>query len=58
MFGRVGKTWVILFTRPIRRDGQFLGVIVMSLRPDYIARNLAVLNLNPGESVTLNDKLR
>ena len=53
VIGRVGNTWVILFTRAIRHDGQFRGVIVLSLRPEYIARNLAVLNLNPGDHISL-----
>mgnify|MGYP003341710643 FL=1 len=46
--GRVSKKWSIQFTRPIRREGRNVGVIVLSVDPAYFARNHETLNI--GES--------
>jgi PAS domain S-box-containing protein len=43
--GRVSGKWSIQFTRPIRRDGRNVGVIVLSVDPGYFSRyyeNVAV----------------
>ncbi len=51
--GRLSHAWVIVMTRPIYREGRFAGVIALSLRPNYLAHRLAMLNVNPGDSISL-----
>ncbi len=51
--GRLSHHWVIVMTRPIYREGRFAGVIALSLRPEYLGRNLAALNVSPGDSISL-----
>ena len=46
--GRVSKKWSIQFTRPIRREGRNVGVIVISVDPGYFRRYYDTLNI--GES--------
>lgn len=40
VFGRVSRTWSIQFTRPLRVQGRFAGVVVLSVAPEYIADSL------------------
>ena len=40
MLGHATRTWSIQFTRPIRREGRFDGVVVLSVNPEYIASSL------------------
>ena len=55
VFGRLGKTWVSLLTRPIFRDGKFDGVIVLSLRPDFLARKNLFFSLTIKRQFTAGD---
>ena len=43
IMGRVSKKWTIQFSRPIFQAGQFLGVMVMSVSPEYLYRTLSSL---------------
>lgn len=51
VLGRVSQQWSIQFTRPIRQQGRLLGVIVLSLSPDYLHRSLASLHLAADDSI-------
>lgn len=37
VLGRVSNQWSIQLSYPLRRDGEFLGVVVLSISPDYIS---------------------
>lgn len=37
VLGRASGIWTIQFTRPLRRHGQFAGVVVLSVSPQYFA---------------------
>lgn len=51
--GRVSKSWSIQFSRPIRRDGHFDGVLVLSISPEYLSRTLEGLSLDKNDSAGL-----
>ncbi len=52
--GRVSGRWSIQFTRPIRdKANRFLGVIVMSVAPEYFSRFYDSINLGWDGTVTL-----
>lgn len=51
--GKVSGKWSIQFTRPILRDGQFAGVIVVSVSPDIFAGFHGYLKLTPEGAVTV-----
>src|SRR4051812_14859833 len=54
MLGRVSGRWSIQLTRRLNNvDGKLIGVIVLSLDPDYFQRTFAVLDVGPGGAVTL-----
>jgi diguanylate cyclase (GGDEF)-like protein/PAS domain S-box-containing protein len=53
VFGRVSNTWSIQFSRPIRRQGEFLGVLVLSVAPEYVARSLALPDLGADDVIAL-----
>jgi diguanylate cyclase (GGDEF)-like protein/PAS domain S-box-containing protein len=53
VFGRVSKTWSIQFTRVIRRQGRTVGVLVLSVAPEYVASNLALKELARDDIVSL-----
>ncbi|HSG23720.1 MAG TPA: PAS domain S-box protein, partial [Azonexus sp.] len=53
LLGRNSKQWSIQFSRPIRRHGQLIGVIVLSLSPDYLYKTLASLKLTSADSIAL-----
>ena len=54
IFGRVSSRWAIQFTRPIYDpQRRFLGVIVMSVAPDYFSRFYDSINLGAQGAVTL-----
>ena len=46
LLGKVSGQWSIQFTRPIMRDGEFAGVIVVSVSPDSFAGFHASLRLS------------
>ncbi|HIJ61172.1 MAG TPA: PAS domain S-box protein [Rhodospirillaceae bacterium] len=52
--GRLGeKKWVIPLSRGIRKNGNFEGVVVIGLLPDYLSETFAALSLDPGDVVAL-----
>lgn len=53
VFGRVSKTWSIQFTRVIRKQGRMLGVLVLSVAPEYVASNLTLKEHGPDDVVSL-----
>jgi diguanylate cyclase (GGDEF)-like protein/PAS domain S-box-containing protein len=53
VLGRVSKQWSIQFTRPIRRNGRFAGVIVLSLSPEYLHTTLEELSLGHDDSIAI-----
>jgi len=40
LMGKVSEKWTIQFSRRIEHDGKFLGVLVLSLSPDYLYHTL------------------
>jgi diguanylate cyclase (GGDEF)-like protein/PAS domain S-box-containing protein len=53
VFGRISKKWTIQFSRPIIQQGRTIGVMLISLAPDYLSSNLAALSLEPGDIISL-----
>lgn len=53
LLGRVSKQWSIQFSRPIVRDGQFAGVVVLSVSPAYLQEALAAVTLNSDDAITV-----
>ena len=53
LLGRISKQWSIQFSRPIQRHGKLIGVIVLSISPDYLHKSLASLQLAPDDSIAL-----
>jgi diguanylate cyclase (GGDEF)-like protein/PAS domain S-box-containing protein len=53
VFGRVSQTWSIQFTRPIRAQGRFVGVVVLSIAPSYLANRLSSLHLGGDDVIAL-----
>lgn len=53
VLGRVSKAWTIQFSRPVRRNGQFAGVLVVSVSPFYLSKTLEALGLGPNDSAGL-----
>ena len=43
LMGKVSQKWTIQFSRRIEQHGKFLGVLVLSLSPDYLYRTLEKL---------------
>ncbi|MBK5914467.1 ATP-binding protein [Rhodocyclus purpureus] len=53
VLGRVSREWSIQFTRPIRRNGKFLGVVVLSVAPSYLQQALVSLTLASDDSISI-----
>lgn len=53
VIGRISNRWAIPLTRPIFRQSRFVGVVDLSLGPEYISACLAKLNLDRDDIVTL-----
>jgi diguanylate cyclase (GGDEF)-like protein len=53
ILGRVSKQWSIQFSRPIRRNGRFEGVVVISLAPEYLHKTLAAISLASDDSISI-----
>ena len=53
VLGRVSQQWSIQFTRPIRRQGQFAGVMVLSVAQAYLQHSLSGLTLSPGDDISV-----
>ncbi|ENO84440.1 sensor domain-containing diguanylate cyclase [Thauera linaloolentis] len=53
LLGRVSGSWSIQFSRPVRRDGAFDGVLVLSISPEYLSHALEQLGLGEHDSAAL-----
>ena len=53
VFGRASKSWSVQFTRPMFKRGRFDGVMVVSLSPEYVARTLSQIELDPSDALAL-----
>lgn len=53
VLGRVSRQWSIQFSRPILQDGQFRGVLVMSVSPLYIQQALQNIALGSDDVITV-----
>lgn len=53
VMGRISKQWSIQFTRPILRNGQLLGVMVLSMSPDYLQYALAQLTQKSADIIAI-----
>ncbi len=53
LLGRVSKQWSIQFSRPIRKNRELAGVIVLSISPNYFHKTLASLTLATDDSLSL-----
>jgi PAS domain S-box-containing protein len=53
LLGRISKQWSIQFSRPIKRNGVFAGVIVFSISPDYLNKTLTALSLAADDSIAI-----
>jgi PAS domain S-box-containing protein len=54
VLGRVSNRWSIQFTRPIGGPGgEFAGVIVLSIAPEYFSRFLDTIHLGKGGATTV-----
>jgi PAS domain S-box-containing protein len=51
--GRVSNKWSIQFTRPIRRAGRNVGVMVLSVDPGYFNRFYQTVSLSEGDVVAV-----
>jgi diguanylate cyclase (GGDEF)-like protein/PAS domain S-box-containing protein len=53
VLGRVSKRWSIQFTRPILQDGDFIGVMVLSISPSYLQQALTKITLDSDDAVAI-----
>ena len=53
VLGRVSNKWSIQFSRPIIDHGQFKGVVVLSLDPEYLHNELAKLTLGDDDTISI-----
>ncbi|MCB5362363.1 diguanylate cyclase [Pusillimonas sp. CC-YST705] len=53
VFGRLSQRWTIQISHAIRRDGQFLGVVVLSVAPSYISGYFREVFTSPGDTAAL-----
>jgi diguanylate cyclase (GGDEF)-like protein len=53
VMGRVSNKWSIQFSRPIIDHGQFRGVVVLSLDPDYLHNELVKLTLGDDDTISI-----
>ncbi len=53
VLGRVSKQWSIQFSRPIRKQDQLVGVLVMSISPAFLQESMARLALQPDTALAV-----
>lgn len=53
VFGRLSQRWTIQMSYPLRKNGQFLGVVVLSVSPDYVSDYFRELFTNEGDAAAL-----
>ena len=53
VMGKVSKKWTIQLTKPLYRQNKFIGVMVLSLSPDYISKYFQNIFDNPVDVILL-----
>ncbi|WP_111892316.1 diguanylate cyclase [Acinetobacter sp. MB5] len=53
VMGRVSKKWTIQLTKALYRDHKFIGVMILSLSPDYISKYFQNIFDNPVDVILL-----
>ncbi len=54
VLGRASKKWSLQFTRPLKdSSGNFNGVVVLSVDPDYFSNFYKSINMGPNGAITL-----
>jgi diguanylate cyclase (GGDEF)-like protein len=53
VLGRVSKQWTIQFTRPIHQDGEFAGVLVLSVPTSFFSDYYKQIKVGPNGSIAL-----
>ncbi|MBR0567147.1 PAS domain-containing protein [Azoarcus sp. L1K30] len=53
VFGRVSQRWSVQFSRPVMKEGAFVGVVVISISPEYLAQSFRQIFPEPGDVVAL-----
>ena len=53
VLGRVSKQWTIQFTRPIHQNGEFAGVLVLSVPTSFFADYYQQINVGPNGTIAL-----
>ncbi len=53
VLGRVSKQWTIQFTRPIHQNGEFAGVLVLSMPTSFFTDYYQQINVGPNGSIVL-----
>jgi len=53
VIGRISGKWSIQLSRQLHRNGTFAGVLVVSLAPEFLASQLATLEMNPDDVLTV-----
>ncbi|MFD0669265.1 diguanylate cyclase domain-containing protein [Ramlibacter sp. MAHUQ-53] len=53
VLGRVSRQWSVQFSRAIRRNGRFEGVLVLSISPAYVHDALARVTLESADTLTV-----
>ncbi len=53
LMGRIGDQAIVPVSRPIRKNGKFLGVISMPLRPQYFADKFSALQVEPDDVLSI-----
>jgi hypothetical protein len=53
VLGRVSQQWTIQFTRPVRKDGQFAGVLVHSVPTSFFSDYYEQIDVGPNGSIVL-----
>ena len=53
VLGRVSKQWTIQFTRPIHQNGEFAGVLVLSMPTSFFADYYQQINVGPNGTIAL-----
>ncbi len=53
VFGRLSQRWTIQISQAMRRDGEFLGVVVLSVAPEYVSSYFREVFTSEGDTSAL-----
>ncbi len=53
VFGRISERWTIQMSQAMRRDGEFLGVVILSVAPSYVSGYFREVFTSVGDSAAL-----